>query len=87
MDNRRESSEARHGHGSESPAGLSRRHALTVAGGVLAGAALAQMAVPAFAAPAASADADAIVVGHGLAGLVATAELAAAGRKVLLPVS
>ncbi|MFX4287980.1 FAD-binding dehydrogenase [Janibacter sp. G349] len=29
-------------------------------------------------------DADAIVVGHGLAGLVATAELADAGRKVLL---
>jgi predicted oxidoreductase len=30
------------------------------------------------------ADADAIVVGAGLAGLVATAELAAAGRRVLL---
>ena len=29
-------------------------------------------------------NADAIVVGHGLAGLVATAELADAGRKVLL---
>ncbi|MEV6238510.1 FAD-binding dehydrogenase [Lentzea sp. NPDC051838] len=29
-------------------------------------------------------DADVIVVGHGLAGLVATSELAAAGRKVLL---
>ena len=29
-------------------------------------------------------DADAIVVGHGLAGLVAAAELADAGRKVLL---
>lgn len=29
-------------------------------------------------------DADVIVVGHGLAGLVATAELAAAGKKVLL---
>ncbi|MEU0806524.1 FAD-binding dehydrogenase [Streptomyces sp. NPDC005970] len=84
MENLRASSAAQHGLGSEPPAGLTRRHALTVAGGVLAGAALAQAAVPAFAAPAASADADAIVVGHGLAGLVATAELAAAGRKVLL---
>ncbi|MBP8531794.1 FAD-binding dehydrogenase [Streptomyces sp. MK37H] len=64
--------------------GISRRRALTAAGGVLAGAALAQAAVPAFAASGASSDADAIVVGHGLAGLVATAELAAAGRKVLL---
>ncbi|MFJ4468379.1 FAD-binding dehydrogenase [Streptomyces sp. NPDC089424] len=68
---------------SSSPAPITRRHALTVAGGVLAGAALAQAATPAYAASAAS-DADAIVVGHGLAGLVATAELAAAGRKVLL---
>ncbi|WP_405592207.1 FAD-binding dehydrogenase [Streptomyces sp. NBC_01092] len=68
---------------SSPPAAITRRRALTVAGGVLAGAALAQAAVPAFAATAAS-DADAIVVGHGLAGLVATAELAAAGRKVLL---
>jgi predicted oxidoreductase len=65
------------------PAAITRRRALTVAGGVLAGAALAQ-ATPAFAASAGSSDADAIVVGHGLAGLVATAELAAAGRKVLL---
>jgi len=64
------------------PTGITRRHTLTVAGGVLAGAALAQAAFPAFAAE--SQDADAIVVGHGLAGLVATAELAAAGRKVLL---
>ena len=31
-----------------------------------------------------SQDADAIVVGAGLAGLVATAELAAAGRRVIL---
>ena len=38
---------------------------------------------PAFGA-AVAADADAIVVGHGLAGLVATSELVAAGRKVLL---
>ncbi|MEV6172454.1 FAD-binding dehydrogenase [Streptomyces sp. NPDC051954] len=67
---------------SATPAVISRRRALTVAGGVLAGAALTQM--PAFAATSASADADAIVVGGGLAGLVATAELAAAGRKVLL---
>jgi predicted oxidoreductase len=84
MDNLRGNSEARHGHGAGSPAGLTRRHALTMASGVLAGAALAQAAVPAFAASGASTDADAIVVGHGLAGLVATAELAAAGRKVLL---
>ncbi|MFF7312657.1 FAD-binding dehydrogenase [Streptomyces sp. NPDC008137] len=66
------------------PAAFTRRRALTVAGGVLAGAALAQSAFPAFAAGAGSSDADAIVIGHGLAGLVATAELAAAGRKVLL---
>lgn len=63
------------------PVVITRRRALTVAGGVLAAATLAQ-GVPAFAAG--SQDADAIVVGHGLAGLVATAELAAAGRKVLL---
>ncbi|RSM48126.1 FAD-binding dehydrogenase [Actinoplanes sp. ATCC 53533] len=62
---------------------ISRRRALTVAGGVAAGAAVGQAAVPAFGAAAAS-DADAIVVGGGLAGLVATAELVAAGRKVLL---
>ncbi|MEU9313476.1 FAD-binding dehydrogenase [Streptomyces sp. NPDC048256] len=61
--------------------GVTRRHALTVAGGVLAGATLAAQAFPAYGA---TQDADAIVVGHGLAGLVATAELAAAGRKVLL---
>ncbi|MFC9678950.1 FAD-binding dehydrogenase [Streptomyces sp. NPDC056948] len=66
------------------PAAFTRRRALTVAGGVLAGAAFAQSTFPAFAAGAGSSDADAIVVGHGLAGLVATAELAAAGRKVLL---
>ncbi|WP_200304699.1 FAD-binding dehydrogenase [Streptomyces adelaidensis] len=68
---------------SASPDGISRRSVLTTASGVLAGAALAAQAVPAFAAGT-SYDADAIVVGHGLAGLVATAELAAAGRKVLL---
>ena len=64
------------------PTTISRRRALTVAGGVAAGAALAAHAVPAFAAG--TSDADAIVVGHGLAGLVATAELVAAGKKVLL---
>ena len=53
-----------------------------MAGGVAAGAALAAHAVPAFATG--TSDADAIVVGHGLAGLVATAELVAAGKKVLL---
>ncbi|WP_043662764.1 FAD-binding dehydrogenase [Streptomyces xylophagus] len=67
---------------SASPTAISRRRALTVAGGVAAGAALAAHAVPAFAAG--TSDADAIVVGHGLAGLVATAELVAAGKKVLL---
>ncbi|GAA4954432.1 FAD-binding dehydrogenase [Actinoplanes utahensis] len=51
-----------------------------MAGGVVAGAAVG---LPAFGAAPAT-DADAIVVGHGLAGLVATAELVAAGRKVLL---
>ncbi|RNG26418.1 FAD-binding dehydrogenase [Streptomyces botrytidirepellens] len=68
-----------------SPTSITRRRALTVAGGVLAAAAVDQT-VPAFAAGASSssAEADAIVVGHGLAGLVATAELAAAGRTVLL---
>ncbi|MFD9326154.1 FAD-binding dehydrogenase [Streptomyces sp. NPDC060065] len=62
-------------------AGITRRHALTVTGGMVAAATIAQ-SMPAFAAE--SQEADAIVVGHGLAGLVATAELAAAGRKVLL---
>ncbi|WP_320776369.1 FAD-binding dehydrogenase [Streptomyces sp. CRN 30] len=64
---------------------LSRRHALQVAGGVVAAGATLR-ATPAAAAPgsAAAADADVIVVGGGLAGLVATSELAAAGRKVLL---
>ncbi|MFJ3772703.1 FAD-binding dehydrogenase [Streptomyces sp. NPDC090075] len=65
---------------SEQESRFSRRQVLTVAGGALAGLTLGQAG--AFAAE--SQDADAIVVGHGLAGLVATAELAAAGRKVLL---
>ncbi len=62
---------------------VSRRRALTLAGGAVAATALTQTG-PAFAASAAVTSADAIVVGHGLAGLVATVELAAAGRKVLL---
>ena len=64
------------------PAMFSRRRALSVAGGVIAGAAAFSQAMPAFAAQ--SSDADVIVIGGGLAGLVATAELADAGRKVLL---
>ncbi|MFD8075952.1 FAD-binding dehydrogenase [Streptomyces sp. NPDC059718] len=64
------------------PALPSRRRVLTAAGGVLAGATALAQAVPAHAA--ASQDADVIVIGHGLAGLVATAELADKGRKVLL---
>lgn len=66
------------------PTGITRRNALTVTGGALAGAALLQTAAAFPASAAESQDADAIVVGHGLAGLVATAELVAAGRKVLL---
>ncbi|GIF10653.1 FAD-binding dehydrogenase [Actinoplanes teichomyceticus] len=58
--------------------GISRRTVLATT----AGAAIAR-ATPAFGAAAAD-DADAIVVGHGLAGLVATSELVAAGRRVLL---
>ncbi|MFE4969289.1 FAD-binding dehydrogenase [Streptomyces sp. NPDC056660] len=67
-------------NGAEQSSRFTRRQVLTVAGGTLAGMALSQAG--AFAAE--SQDADAIVIGHGLAGLVATAELAAAGRKVLL---
>ncbi|MFE3742980.1 FAD-binding dehydrogenase [Streptomyces sp. NPDC059134] len=66
------------------PAVFSRRRALTVAGGLIAGAAAFSPSLSAFAASGAASDADAIVVGGGLAGLVATAELTAAGRKVLL---
>jgi predicted oxidoreductase len=62
---------------------FSRRTALAAAGGIATGLAVGTAAAPAFGAAAAD-DADAIVVGHGLAGLVATAELIAAGRKVLL---
>lgn len=59
---------------------ISRRTALAAAGGAAAGVALGS---PSFGV-AAPDQADAIVVGGGLAGLVATAELIAAGRKVLL---
>ncbi|WP_374198370.1 FAD-binding dehydrogenase [Streptomyces sp. ISL-12] len=66
---------------------LSRRHALQVAGGVVAAGTVmgaSRAAAAPLSASAAAADADVIVVGGGLAGLVATSELAAAGRKVLL---
>lgn len=82
MENSRGNSASRHGNDAEAGGGITRRRALTVTGGMIAGAALAAQAFPAFGAE--LQDADAIVVGHGLAGLVATAELAAAGRKVLL---
>ncbi|SER16554.1 hypothetical protein SAMN05216188_108167 [Lentzea xinjiangensis] len=59
---------------------ISRRNLLAASGAIAAGATLG----PAVAGAAPRADADVIVVGHGLAGLVATSELAAAGRKVLL---
>lgn len=61
---------------------MSRRDALAV-GGAAVGSALGLMGMTG-SASAAPAQADAIVVGGGLAGLVATAELAAAGRRVLL---
>ncbi|GAA0587047.1 FAD-binding dehydrogenase [Kribbella sandramycini] len=59
---------------------VTRRRVLTVGAGVAAGTALGVRP----AAAGARADADAIVVGAGLAGLVATSELVAAGRRVLL---
>ncbi|MFC7534079.1 FAD-binding dehydrogenase [Actinoplanes sp. GCM10030250] len=61
---------------------MNRRQVLGAAGGAAAAAAFTDTTA-AFGAAAAD-DADAIVVGGGLAGLVATAELVAAGRKVLL---
>ncbi|ACU38185.1 FAD-binding dehydrogenase [Actinosynnema pretiosum subsp. pretiosum] len=67
------------------PSSLTRRALLAAGGGAAAGSALGALGfAEAAAAPSASADADAIVVGGGLAGLVATSELVAAGRKVLL---
>ncbi|MDX3661400.1 FAD-binding dehydrogenase [Streptomyces sp. ID05-26A] len=62
---------------------MSRRTLLAASGAIgaiAAGGTLGQ----AVAGAAPRVDADVIVVGHGLAGLVATSELAAAGRKVLL---
>ncbi|MCD0449874.1 FAD-binding dehydrogenase [Actinocorallia sp. API 0066] len=69
----------------DSEVSLSRRQAL--AGGAVAAttAALASASnARAAGAPGGAADADVIVVGAGLAGLVATAELADAGRRVIL---
>ncbi|WP_205215057.1 FAD-binding dehydrogenase [Amycolatopsis albispora] len=65
---------------------VSRRGVLTRGGALAAGTALSSLGFgsAAFAAGTPRADADAIVVGSGLAGLVATSELAAAGRRVLL---
>ncbi|MFD9698758.1 FAD-binding dehydrogenase [Lentzea sp. NPDC059081] len=59
---------------------ISRRNLLAATGAIAATATLGQT----IAGAAPRVDADVIVVGHGLAGLVATSELAAAGRKVLL---
>ncbi|GAA0947525.1 FAD-binding dehydrogenase [Actinocorallia libanotica] len=69
----------------ETPGTFTRRHALTLAGGTVAAGAAADLlrGASASAAPG-DAEPDVIVVGAGLAGLVATAELADAGRKVLL---
>lgn len=65
--------------------GMSRRSLLATSGGVAAGTAMGMLGLSGVAAAGMAADdADAIVVGHGLAGLVATSELVAAGRKVLL---
>jgi predicted oxidoreductase len=67
-----------------SDSSMSRRHLLAAGSGVAAGSALTMLGLSeADAAPLAD-DADAIVVGAGLAGLVATSELVAAGRRVLL---
>ncbi|SDX73006.1 hypothetical protein SAMN05216215_101478 [Saccharopolyspora shandongensis] len=63
---------------------ISRRSVLITGGAAAVSAALPTAAAAAAPRTASGADADAIVVGGGLAGLVATAELTAAGRKVLL---
>ncbi|AHH20005.1 KsdD-like steroid dehydrogenase [Nocardia nova SH22a] len=63
---------------------INRRGLLALGGMAAAATATALGAPRAWAAPSATADADVIVVGAGLAGLVATSELAAAGRRVLL---
>ncbi|ANZ41790.1 FAD-binding dehydrogenase [Lentzea guizhouensis] len=59
---------------------ISRRNLLAAGGAIAAAATLG----PAVAGAAPRVDADVIVVGHGLAGLVATSELAAKGKRVLL---
>ena len=62
---------------------VSRRRLLAAGGTVAAGTALGMLGLSEVSA-AATTDADVIVVGAGLAGLVATSELVAAGRRVLL---
>ncbi|WP_344449410.1 FAD-binding dehydrogenase, partial [Actinocorallia aurantiaca] len=69
----------------ETPTTFTRRNALTLAGGTFAaGAASGLLGSTSASAAPGDTEADVIVVGAGLAGLVATAELADAGRKVLL---
>ena len=65
---------------------LTRRQALTAAGGVSLAAAAGGLlpGMPGFASAAPSEHADVIIVGHGLAGLVAACELTDAGRKVMI---
>ncbi|WP_329790661.1 FAD-binding dehydrogenase [Lentzea sp. DG1S-22] len=60
------------------------RRTLLAAGGAIGAIATSGTLGQAVAGAAPRVDADVIVIGHGLAGLVATSELAAAGRKVLL---
>ncbi|MGW6442884.1 FAD-binding dehydrogenase [Lentzea sp. NPDC055074] len=62
---------------------FSRRNLLAASGAIGAIAASGTLG-QAVAGAAPRVDADVIVIGHGLAGLVATSELAASGRKVLL---
>jgi predicted oxidoreductase len=62
---------------------ISRRHLLAAGGAIAASTTMNTLGLgQASAAP--RVDADVIVIGSGLAGLVATSELAAAGRRVLL---
>ncbi|MBJ7331977.1 MAG: FAD-binding dehydrogenase [Solirubrobacteraceae bacterium] len=63
---------------------MSRRRALATGGAAALGSALGLKGKTGSASAAPAPQADAIVVGGGLAGLVATAELAAAGKRVLL---
>ncbi|MCG8926437.1 FAD-binding dehydrogenase [Lentzea sp. CC55] len=60
------------------------RRTLLAAGGAIGAIATSGTLGQAVAGAAPRVDADVIVIGHGLAGLVATSELAAAGRRVLL---